>query len=83
MAKKAGRKKIFVKKIDKSLRCPFCVNKSEPVYKDSEILSKFITERGKIMPRAYSGVCAKHQRHLSLEIKRARHLGLLPYKSTI
>ena len=59
--------------------CKFCAEKKEPNYKDVEMLKEFISERGKIVPRRTSGTCAKHQRKLSVEIKRARQLALLPY----
>ncbi len=48
-------------------------------YKDDRLLSRFITERGKILPRRLSGVSARHQRQLAVAIKRARYLALLPY----
>lgn len=48
-------------------------------YKDDKLLSRFISERGKILPRRLSGVSARHQRQLSVAIKRARYLALLPY----
>jgi small subunit ribosomal protein S18 len=48
-------------------------------YKDVAKLSKFITERGKILPRRISGTCAKHQRQLTIAIKRARNVALLPF----
>jgi small subunit ribosomal protein S18 len=53
--------------------------KIEPDYKDVKILSRYITERGKIVPRRLSGVSAKNQRKLAVAVKRARHLGLLPF----
>ncbi len=59
--------------------CPVCADKLELNYKRTDVLERFITERGKIVPRRISGVCAKHQRKISLEIKRARHIALLPY----
>ena len=60
--------------------CAFCVDKLDHIdYKDTARLRKFITERGKIMPRRMSGVCAKHQRDLAIAIKRARIVALLPY----
>lgn len=77
--------------------CPFCVNKmdeidyialakemeksSERSFKDGEKRTRFITEKGKILPRRMSGVCVKHQRALSQAIKRARFMALLPYKA--
>lgn len=60
--------------------CAFCVDKIDHIdYKDTVRLRKFLTERGKIMPRRMSGVCAKHQRELAIAIKRARIVALLPY----
>lgn len=60
--------------------CKFCVDKATSIdYKDIHTLEKFVTERGKIMPRRMSGVCAKHQRDLAVAIKRARIVALLPY----
>ena len=60
--------------------CGFCVDKVEHIdYKDLPRLRRFVTERGKILPRRMSGNCAKHQRQLSIAIKRARHVALLPY----
>ncbi|HHU77950.1 MAG: 30S ribosomal protein S18 [Caldicoprobacterales bacterium] len=60
--------------------CAFCVDKVDHVdYKDVFKLRKYITERGKILPRRISGNCAKHQRQVTLAIKRARHIALLPY----
>ncbi|MGP1431330.1 MAG: 30S ribosomal protein S18 [Treponema sp.] len=59
--------------------CRFCSQKAKIDYKDPDSLRRFITERGKILPRRITGTCAKHQRKLALEIKRARALALLPY----
>jgi len=60
--------------------CAFCVDKVTDIdYKDSLKLRKFISERAKILPRRVSGCCAKHQRQLTIAIKRARHIALLPY----
>lgn len=60
--------------------CGFCIDKVEAIdYKDSNKLKKFVTERGKILPRRISGNCAKHQRQLTIAIKRARHMALLPF----
>ncbi|HBV97903.1 MAG: 30S ribosomal protein S18 [Peptococcaceae bacterium BICA1-7] len=62
--------------------CVFCVDKQEGIdYKDIPRLKKFITERGKILPRRISGNCAKHQRMLTISIKRARNIALLPFTS--
>ena len=60
--------------------CSFCVDKVEEIdYKDLNRLKKYITERGKILPRRISGNCASHQRELTVAIKRARTVALLPF----
>ena len=60
--------------------CPFCADKVIRIdYKDAELLGKYISERGKIVPKRVSGVCAIHQRELATAIKRARIVALLPY----
>ena len=62
--------------------CVFCAEKIDYIdYKDASRLRKFISERGKILPRRISGTCAKHQRDLNTAIKRARQIALLPYVS--
>lgn len=62
--------------------CNFCVDKVESIdYKDINKLKKYITERGKILPRRITGNCAKHQRELTKAIKRARQVALLPYSA--
>lgn len=62
--------------------CSFCVDKVESIdYKDVYKLRRYISERGKILPRRMSGSCAKHQRQLSVAIKRARAVALLPYSA--
>ena len=61
--------------------CAFCADKEFKYvdYKDTAKLKKFISERGKILPRRVTGTCAKHQRALTSAIKRARHVALMPY----
>jgi len=60
--------------------CPFCVNKVHTIdYKEISQLRRFISDRGRMEPRRKTGVCAKHQRALSVALKRARHIALLPY----
>lgn len=62
--------------------CAFCVDKIEQIdYKDTARLRKCISERAKILPRRITGTCAKHQRQLTVAVKRARHVALLPYVS--
>ena len=69
--RKPSRKKV----------CAFCQEKAEAIdYKDVAKLKKFITEKGKILPRRMTGTCAKHQRMIAVAIKRARNAALLPYK---
>lgn len=60
--------------------CSFCVNKVQTIdYKDIALLRRYISDRGRIEPRRKTGVCARHQRPLSIALKRARHIALLPY----
>ena len=59
--------------------CVFCGKDNEISYKDTAKLKKYVSERGKILPRRVTGSCAKHQRALTLAIKRARHVALMPY----
>jgi small subunit ribosomal protein S18 len=62
--------------------CAFCVDKIQHIdYKDITRLRRFTNERGKILPRRMSGTCAKHQRQLSVAIKRARAIALMPYST--
>lgn len=71
----AQRVPRFKKKI-----CRFCHNKDLTIdYKKIDVLERFITDRGKILPRRITGTCAKHQRALAQEIKRARMIALLPF----
>lgn len=68
------------KKVKKKKVCSFCMDKIESIdYKEYARLKKFITERGKILPRRITGNCAKHQRQLTVAIKRARNMALLPF----
>ncbi|MGN0489731.1 MAG: 30S ribosomal protein S18 [Ruminococcus sp.] len=60
--------------------CAFCVDKVEHIdYKDIANLRRYMSERGKILPRRVTGTCARHQRELTTAIKRARYVALLPY----
>ena len=59
--------------------CYFCKEEKEPLYHDTAVLMRFTTDRGKIISRSRNGLCARHQRHLSVAIKHARHLALLPF----
>jgi len=74
------RKAQVKKRIIKVPRnCEFCKAKKEPVFSDVATLSKYVSERGRIIGKDRSGVCAKHQRHLARAIKRAREMALLPF----
>lgn len=70
-----GRGRMFFRK----KVCKFCIKKVDVDYKNPDSLRRFITERGKILPRRITGTCAKHQRMLAREIKRSRTLALLPF----
>ncbi|MBQ2326719.1 MAG: 30S ribosomal protein S18 [Clostridia bacterium] len=60
--------------------CQFCADKVEHIdYKDTAKLRKYVSDRGKILPRRMTGTCAAHQRQLTEAVKRARHVALLPY----
>lgn len=59
--------------------CAFCVEKVAIDYKQHDILSRYVNEYGRIRPRRQTGACARHQRALAREIKRARHIALLPF----
>ncbi|WP_414633113.1 30S ribosomal protein S18 [Clostridium sp. UBA6640] len=73
--KKGGNRKRAKRKV-----CSFCIDKAIAIdYKDINKLRKYVTERGKILPRRISGNCAKHQRMLTVAIKRARNIALLPF----
>ena len=72
-----GRKYFRRKKV-----CKFCVEKIDSInYKDVRLLSQFVAESGKIVPRRLTGVCTPHQRRLSSAIKQARNIALLPFSS--
>lgn len=71
--KERGRKFVVKPKV-----CMFCADKTPIDYKNSSLLQRFVSDRGKIVPRRRTGVCAKHQRSLAQAIKRARFLAMLP-----
>ncbi len=69
--KKVARKKV----------CMFCADKSKVIdYKDVNTLKRFVTEKGKIVPRRQTGTCAMHQREITTAVKRARNMAILPFK---
>lgn len=59
--------------------CPFCHTHTEPEYKDVSVMSKYLSERGKILGKSRTGVCSRHQRAITTAIKHARHVALLPF----
>lgn len=72
MRRRGGRRR---KKV-----CVFCASENNVIdYKDTNKLKRYVSERGKILPRRITGNCAKHQRALTVEIKRARHIAIMPY----
>src|SRR6058998_4037062 len=74
-----GKRQYFRKK----KVCKFCVEKMDFIdYKRADILSQFVQERGKILPRRMTGVCSRHQRWLGVAIKRARNIALLPFSGS-
>jgi small subunit ribosomal protein S18 len=74
-------KRSFVRK---KKVCRFCVDKSDFIdYKKAEILAPFLQERGKILPRRMTGTCARHQRWLTVAIKRAQNIALLPFAAEL
>ena len=78
---KVEKVKKYRKPMQKKKVCAFCVDKSNAIdYKDANKLRRYITEKGKILPRRQTGVCASHQRELTTAIKRARCMSILPFK---
>ena len=72
MRRRGGRRRKRV--------CVFCASENNVIdYKDTNKLKRYVSERGKILPRRITGNCAKHQRALTVAIKRARHIALMPY----
>ena len=76
-------KKRKIRKLKQTVQAPaecyFCKEKKVPVYHDTGVLMRFVTDRGKIVSRSRNGLCARHQRFLSDSVKHARHLALLPF----
>lgn len=70
------------KRLTRARNCPICASNTIVDYKDVVLLRRHLSERGKILGRAKTGVCAKHQRALTRAIKRARFMALLPFSQT-
>lgn len=67
------------RRTNKPTSCHFCTNKTEPSYRDTLVLRRFISDRGKLIPGKRSQTCSEHQRKVSAEVKKARFMALLPY----
>lgn len=81
MAAKKKQAKRVIKRPTRSGPCTFCEKGVDPSYIKTEELSEFLTERAKILGIDFSGLCSRHQRKLSVAIKQARHLALLPFRT--
>lgn len=83
MIEQVADEKVPAKKFKKPAKkkvCSFCVDHAKEIdYKDVAKLKRYITEKGKILPRRQTGTCAEHQRALTVAIKRAREMALIPY----
>jgi len=83
MIEQVADEKVPAKKFKKPAKkkvCSFCIDHAKEIdYKDVAKLKRYITEKGKILPRRQTGTCAEHQRALTVAIKRAREMALLPY----
>ena len=80
MDRERSEKPVFKGKKMKKKACSFCVDKIEHIdYKDIAKYRRMLSERAKILPRRITGTCAKHQRQLTVAVKRARHIALIPY----
>ncbi|MEK7543988.1 MAG: 30S ribosomal protein S18 [Patescibacteria group bacterium] len=77
MMKRSNRFQIKERPVPKN--CGFCKNGTKPDYKEVTALAHFITERGKLLGRARTGICSTHQRAVTREVKRARFMALLPF----
>ena len=81
-APRGQRGRRFVRRFHRRKVCRFCVAKTEYIdYKDARRLRRYISDRGKILPRRVTGCCARHQRMLTIAIKRARNIALFPFKA--
>ncbi|MEW5945024.1 MAG: 30S ribosomal protein S18 [bacterium] len=77
-SRKSGGKGFFPRKSRKA--CEFCIDRGlKPDYKNVQLLNKYVSDRGKIKPRRMTGCCARHQRKVTIAIKRAREIALIPY----
>lgn len=73
------RRSVVAQAPRRVLVCPFCQTDTAPTYKSWEEFQRFVSDRGRILARSRTGICARHQRKLAQSVKRARHLALLPF----
>lgn len=83
MRRETFRRRPRTQRVISTGGCSFCLSKLNPHYTRIEALQVYLTDRGKIVSRGRSGLCARHQRRLAQAVKRARHLALLPYTEEI
>jgi len=76
---KAKAPKRRIQKTNAPKTCYFCDEKKQPSFSEVAVLQRFTTERGKLISRVRNGLCSSHQKALTVEVKRARHLALLPF----
>ena len=85
MQKEAVSEEKFTKKpkrVSKKKVCMFCADRAKTIdYKDVATLKRFVTEKGKIVPRRQTGTCSMHQREITTAVKRARNVAILPYRA--
>jgi small subunit ribosomal protein S18 len=81
-AGRGGPRKRAPRRFHRRKVCRFCIAKAEYIdYKDARRLGRYVSDRGKMLPRRVTGCCAGHQRMLTMAIKRARNIALLPFKA--
>ncbi len=83
MAKAKSTRKVRVEKVTKTKACSFCKDKKADIdYKDTALLRRFLSDRGKIRSRRVTGNCVQHQRDIAVAVKNSREVALLPFTST-
>ncbi|GAB36806.1 MULTISPECIES: 30S ribosomal protein S18 [Gordonia] len=83
MAKAKSTRKVRVEKVTKTKACSFCKDKKADIdYKDTALLRRFLSDRGKIRSRRVTGNCVQHQRDVAVAVKNSREVALLPFTST-
>lgn len=83
MAKAKSTRKVRVEKVTKTKACSFCKDRKADIdYKDTALLRRFLSDRGKIRSRRVTGNCVQHQRDVAVAVKNSREVALLPFTST-